>query len=217
MGRNVLLAEQDPDLQTGIDFVAVNGADHSQVLVYFVIDPTRLDVPLLAADFGITCIGVKTRVERPVVAQAYQTHVDSLGRNRIVLAITFDSGASFEEHEVILADLVAQRLDPFSRRVVFSFKQSCPTVFDCKCYGVPESRDLVDFPVDYLARDFGTFNQAFIAFARLRYPQWEMDIVPDQVVMLKELIAALGDELAFIQDSYLLQTQFEHLEDRRSF
>jgi hypothetical protein len=216
-GRSILLAEQDPDLQTGIDFVAVNEADHAQVFVYFVLDPSGLDAPLPVADIGIFCLGVQTRAERLVVAQDFESHTDSQGRRREVLAITFDSGASFEEQELKLTDIAGQRVDPFSRTARFSFKQSCPTVFDCACYGEPEPRDLVDFPVDYLARDFGTFNQVFSAFSKLRYPRWEMDMPADQAVMLKELIAALGDEFAYIQDRYALETQFEHLQDRRSF
>lgn len=217
LGRNILIAEQDPDLQTGIHFIAVNAVDQAQVFIYFVIEPTAIDDPLDASDFGVECLGVQTRVECSVVSQSFAIHIDSQGRDRTVLAITFNSGASFEEQELVLSDLVAQRLDPFSRRARFSFKQSCPTVFDCACYGVPEPRDLVDFPVDYLARDFGTFNQAFSAFSKLRYPGWEMDMVPDQAVMLKELVASLGDELAYIQDRYALETQFEHIKDRRSF
>ncbi|WP_019955003.1 hypothetical protein [Yoonia vestfoldensis] len=216
-GRGILLAEQDPDLQTGIDFVAVNEADHAQVFVYFVLDPTGLDAALPAADIGIRCVGVQTRAEGLVLAQDFAAHTDSQGRTREVLAITFDSGASFEEQELTLTDLAGQRLDPFSRTARFSFKQSCPTVFDCACYGEAEPRDLVDFPVDYLARDFGTFNQVFSAFSMLRYPRWDMDMPADQAVMLKEVIAALGDEFAYIQDRYALETQFDHLQDRRSF
>lgn len=217
LGRATLIAEQDPDNQTGIDFVAVNEADHAQVFVYFVLEPSGLNSPMLSADFGIECFGVQTRTERLAIAQSYQNHTDHMGRNRTVLAITFDNGSSFEEQELLLTDLTDARLDPFSSRARFSFKQSCPTVFDCACYGAPEAHDLVDFPVDYLARDFGSFNDAFSTFAKLRYSRWDMDVTADQAVMLKEVISALGDELAYIQDRYALETQFEHLRERRSF
>ena len=216
-GRRILLAEQNPIEQTGIDFVAVNKTNHAEVFVYFVIDPTEVPVPLVAMDFGIECQGVETLDERFVETQGFQIHTDAQGRNRTVLAITFDSGASFEEQELTVSDLAGQRLDPFSRRTRFSFKQACPTVFDCACYGAPEPRDLIDFPVDYLARDFNTFNQAFSAFSALRYPDWQMDIMPDQALMLKEITSGLGDEFALIQDTYSLETQFEYLKERRSF
>ncbi len=217
LGRSILIAEQEPDAQTGIDFIAVNEANHAQVFVYFVLDPPALTSPMMALDFGIECRGVQTRADRLVLAQAYQNHTDQQGRNRTVLAIDFDDGSSFEEQELVLSDLSGQRLDPFSSSRRFSFKQSCPTVFDCACYGDPEDRDLVDFPVDYLARDFGSYNEAFSAFSKLRYPGWDMDTPADQAVMLKEVIAGLGDEFAYIQDRYALETQFEHLQDRRSF
>ena len=218
LGRNILLAEQQPTFdQTGIDFVAVDVADQARVYVYFVIDPLDPGLAFAANELDVDCQGVATRTPRIVEAQAFEAHVDAQGRTRNVLAVTFDSGASFEMQRLRLSDLAGQRLDPFSATALFSFKQACPTVFDCACYGTPEDVPKVDYPVDYLARDFESYLDAFATFSRDRYPEWQMNIVPDQARMLGDVIAAIGDELAFIQDGYRLETQFEHLKERRSF
>ncbi|MBB3232256.1 hypothetical protein [Halomonas stenophila] len=218
LGRHILLAEQEPSFdQTGIDFVAVDGADHARVYVYFVIDPLDPDLDFAANELDVECRGATTREPRIVDAQSFEAHTDARGRTRNVLAVVFDSGASFEMQHLRLADLTGARLDPFSSAARFSFKQACPTVFDCACHGVPDKRPGADYPVDYLARDFQSYLDAFATFSRERYPQWQMNIVPDQARMLGDLIAAIGDELAFLQDGYYLQTQFDHLTERRSF
>jgi hypothetical protein len=218
LGRHILLTQQDPDYeQTGIDFIAVNAANHAEVFVYFIVDPLDPGIGLASGDIDVRCFGVETRRERTVTVQAFAVHTDSLGNNRNVLSITFDSGASFETQLLTIADLAGARLDPFSSSAEFSFKQSCPTVFDCACRGAPGAPASNDYPVDYLARDFESYKDALSAFSANRYPDWQMDIVADQAVMLGETFAALADELAYIQDRYKLETEFEHLKERRSF
>lgn len=218
LGRHILLAEQEPSFdQTGIDFIAVDGVNHAKIYIYFVIDPLEPDLGFAANELDIECLGTSSREPRIVEAQNFEAHTDAQGRTRNVLAVTFDSGASFEMQRLRLADLTGARLDPFSSAADFSFKQACPTVFDCACHGVPGDRPGSDYPVDYLARDFQSYLDTFAAFSRERYPQWQMNIVPDQARMLGDLIAAIGDEMAFLQDGYRLQTQFEHLTERRSF
>lgn len=218
LGRNILLAEQVPSFdQTGIDFIAVDGADHARVYVYFVIDPLHPDLALAANELDVQCSGVVTRAPRLVTTQEFEPHLDAQGRTRHVLAITFDSGASFEMQRLTLTDLTAARIDPFAASAEFSFKQACANVFDCACHGMPGGAPSSDYPVDYLARDFESYLDAFATFSRDRYPGWEMNIVPDQARMLGDLLAAIGDEMAFLQDGYRRETRFEDLTERRSF
>ncbi|WP_346836702.1 hypothetical protein [Microbulbifer sp. SAOS-129_SWC] len=218
LGRQILLAEQEPSFdQTGIDFIAVDGADQAKIYIYFVIDPLDPDLDFATSELDVECRGASSGAPRLVEAQSFEAHIDAQGRTRNVLAVAFDSGASFEMQHLHLSDLTGARLDPFSASADFSFKQSCPTVFDCACHGVPDERPGADYPVDYLARDFDSYLDTFATFSRERYPQWQMNIVPDQARMLGDLIAAIGDELAFLQDGYRLQTQFEQITERRAF
>lgn len=221
LGRQIRLAEQGAGGgsfdQTGIDFVAVEATNHARAYVYFVIDPLHPDLALAAADFDVTCEGARTRLPRIVEAQAFEAHTDAQGRTRNVLAVTFDSGASFEVQRLRVSDLAGDRIDPFSAQALFSFKQACPTVFDCECRGMPDEGPGGDYPVDYLARDFESYLDSFATFSRDRYPNWQINTVPDQARMLGDVIAAIGDEFAYVQDNYRLETQFEHLRERRSF
>ena len=218
LGRHILLAEQQPTFdQTGIDFIAVERTNHARVYVYFVIDPANPDLAFAPGDFDVQCEGVQTRRVQTLTAQAFDTHTDAQGRNRTVLMLDFENGDTWETQRLTLSDLMGARLDPFSSSALFSFKQACPTVFDCACYGAPEEVPKHDYPVDYLARDFESYLEAFATFSTERYPDWEMNIAADQAAMQGELIAGLGDELAWIQDSYKFETEFEHLKERRSF
>jgi hypothetical protein len=109
------------------------------------------------------------------------------------------------------------RIDRFFNGVEFSFKQGCPSVLDCR---PPEPEcppeDWVDFPVDYLARDFVSLRNALLDFAAQRYFKWGEKIEADAGVMLAELMAALGDELAYIQDRYAREAYLATATQRRS-
>ena len=75
--------------------------------------------------------------------------------------------------------------------------------------------NLVNFPVDYLARDFISFRNALLDFAAQRYP-WSQTIEADAGVMLAEVMAALGDDLSYIQDRYAREAYLETATQRRS-
>ena len=101
-------------------------------------------------------------------------------------------------------------------RVEFSFKQGCPSDFDCKPrHDCPEEA-LVDWPVDYLARDFESLRNALLEFSAQRYPDWQERIPADVGGMIAELMAALGDELSYVQDRYAREGYLETLSQRRS-
>ena len=74
----------------------------------------------------------------------------------------------------------------------------------------------VDFPIDYLARDFVSLRNALLDYASQRYPQWVEKIEADAGVMLSEVMAALGDELSYIQDRYAREAYLETATQRRS-
>jgi hypothetical protein len=116
---------------------------------------------------------------------------------RLALEITVAAPGDFAIHRLTIDDA---RVDPFFNDRAFSFKQGCPSIFDCRDDCEPEPLRGVDFPVDYLARDFFSFRRALLDFAKQRYPRWSEPIEADQAVMLMEIMAALGDEFAYTQD-----------------
>jgi len=109
------------------------------------------------------------------------------------------------------------RIDRYFNDIVFSFKANCPSDLDCE---PPEqecpSESPVDFPVNYLARDFWSFRRALLDFATLRYPDWQDRIEADAGIMLAEVMSALGDEAAYYQDRIAREAYWETATQRRS-
>jgi hypothetical protein len=75
---------------------------------------------------------------------------------------------------------------------------------------------LIDYPVNYLARDFWSIRQALIDFAVDRHPQWKDRLEADVGMMLTELMSAVGDEFAYYQDRISREAHFESATQRRS-
>jgi hypothetical protein len=132
-----------------------------------------------------------------------------------ILELTTDQPGDFSRYRLTIED---SRLDYFFKSSEFSFKAGCvDTSIDCKPTLEPcPPLDLVDFPVDYMARDFLSLRGALMDFARQRYPQWGELIEADVGVMVLELFAALGDELSYTQDRMAREAYLETATQRRS-
>ncbi|CAN5292861.1 putative baseplate assembly protein [soil metagenome] len=90
-------------------------------------------------------------------------------------------------------------------------------MLDCRvgtpdCAPDPE----VDFPVDYLARDFSSLRGALLELAAQRHPDWSNRVEADMGMMLLEAMSALGDEHAFYQDRIAREAYLETATQRRS-
>jgi hypothetical protein len=230
---------------TGIDFVqVVDPSDQTLLRIFYLIDPDTLNDPnnpsrsdLPIVNTGDLPVDVSTKVvsivsisggeslaQVPVVRATYlQVPLDEVpldGRMRTVLEIETAEPGDFSIYRLTLLTpegMFDSRIDRFFNGVEFSFKQGCPSVLDCK---QPElecpPEEWMDFPVDYLARDFTSIRNALLDFAAQRYPQWTEKIEADAGVMLAEIMAALGDELSYIQDRYAREAYLETATQRRS-
>jgi|JI6StandDraft_1071083.scaffolds.fasta_scaffold00232_15 hypothetical protein len=202
---------------TGIDFVAVE-ADQTTLRVHFHRNPATLpplarftsSLPLLA---NITIVSINGGEGIPVV-RVTGVSVDVVDTVEI-LELTTDQPGDFSRYRLTIED---SRLDYFFKSSEFSFKAGCvDTSIDCKPTLEPcPPLDLVDFPVDYMARDFLSLRGALMDFARQRYPQWGELIEADVGVMVLELFAALGDELSYTQDRMAREAYLETATQRRS-
>jgi hypothetical protein len=210
----------DQTALTGIDFVRVVDPGDQRILeVYFHVDPEALTPPAQRfsaqpvdpAVISITSTSGGERLARVPIANVTEAP-GADGRN--VLAITVEEPGDFSVYRLAIAD---DRIDPFFAAVEFSFKQGCPSDFDCAPTTPPCCPPrAVDFAVDYLARDFDSLRGALLAYAAERYPRWREPIEADEGTMVAELLAALGDELAYVQDRYAHETQFDTTTQRRS-
>ena len=226
-----VLCRQAPRVLTGIDFVqVVDPAVQNRLRVFFLIEPDDVTPVLVTpadlanpgngatnVDVSITAVHGSAIVE--VVTKNWrQVTLDSL--TRICLEITVAAPGGFEPYVLALTHLPsaggALQLDPFSSSVVFDFKQGCETGVDCEHHpGCPHEPG-VDFPVDYLARDFGSLRRAILDFAAQRHPDWRLPIPADFGVMMLEIMAALGDEFSYTQDRYDAETRFGSATQRAS-
>jgi hypothetical protein len=227
--RLAALRARSEDL-TGIEFVqVVDKCDQRRLRVYFLTDPRDLGSPfedlgdpevtpepLSLADFRIyNPRGVAPDVEVvPCPGPDPMIWGDDADAGRRFLEICVAEPGDFAEYRLLIDD---ERIDRFFNDVQFSFKVGCDDRLDCaepsqEC--PPE--ELVDFPVDYLARDFVSFRNALLDFAAQRYPDWQVPLEADVGVMLLETMAALGDELSYLQDRHNREAYLETATERRS-
>jgi hypothetical protein len=197
---------------TGIDFIYVY-PNQVTLDVYFLRSVTTLDAPmpgtLTAADIQIySSAGELPVIE--VIAPLNWVVIDG----QDVLRLQTKEPGDFSLYKFKIDDI---RLDPFYNDISFSFKANCPTDLDCN---PPEHEcpadELVDFPIDYLARDFWSYRKALLDFAALRYPDWADRLEADAGVMMVELMSALGDEMAYYQDRVSREAYLETATQRRS-
>ena len=221
--RKALICEQATLQVTGIDFVRVADPEvQTRLEVFFLVDPDALDVDpfdiLSAPPAGFARIdAVADDSTVAIAALSWDRVPDAQGALRTVLVIDTEEPGGFQIYRLTLADDHApSRIDPFFNAVEFSFKQGCPSDFDCKPrHDCPEEAG-VDWPVDYLARDFESLRTALLDFSAQRYPDWQERIPADVGAMIAELMAALGDELSYVQDRYAREGYLETLNQRRS-
>jgi hypothetical protein len=199
---------------TGIDFVYVREDQQTLDVFFFRHDdpPQAKDILGLVDPEQIRIYsptGGEGLPEIPVVSATWVI-ID----NRNVLRLTTAMPGDFALYRLKIGH---PKLDRYFNDVTFSFKANCPSNLDCE----PDEPDcppeeLVDFPVDYQARDFHSFRRALLDFASQRYPDWQDRLEADVGMMLVELMSALGDELAYAQDRISREAYLETATQRRS-
>lgn len=218
--RRARLEEQSPKVVTGIDFVHVENPDEQdELLVYFIVDPSELTdsfsptpgTPITKEQITIVSVSGGAAV---VVTGVTPEEDPKEGSERNILRVTVEDPGDFSIYRLRIDD---PRIDPFFNDVPVNFKAGCDDGLDCK----PRDKDcppedLVDFPIDYLAKDFDSFRQALLDFATQRYPKYEDRLLPDAGIMMAELMSAVADDLSYQQDRIFREVHFETATQRRS-
>jgi hypothetical protein len=100
-----------------------------------------------------------------------------------------------------LIDIPPAGFDARLARIEFSFKAECPSEFDCRPQHLCPPEENTPPDIDYLARDFGTLRRLMLdRFAQI-VPDWNPRSLADGGVALIELMAYVGDQLAYRQDA----------------
>ena len=217
---------------TGIDFIQVVEPFVQTVLrVFFIVEPSDLDAPMVDAallvapaagddagpplpelGLGVTITSSETGRDVEIETISWRL-VRAPAGIRLALELVVPEPGDFAIHSMHIDDA---RVDRFFNDRAFSFKQGCPSVFDCREPCDPEPIESVDHPVDYLARDFWSFRRALLDMAAEHYPGWSEPLEADLAVMLMEIMAALGDEFAYAQDRIARELTLETATQRRS-
>ncbi|MCY1064415.1 hypothetical protein OV090_06570 [Nannocystis sp. RBIL2] len=213
--RIAAIKTSNPPL-TGIDFVEVEPSQ-TVLRVHFHRNPGDLATPFADNDpapSDITIVSTTGGDGVPVV-RVTEVILDDTDDDHHVLVLEVDKPGDFSRYRLTIED---PRIDYFFKSSEFTFKANCAdTRIDCKpVLEACQPGDLVDFPVDYMARDFLSLRGALLEFARQRYPQWRELVEADVGVMLLELFAALGDELSYTQDRMAREAFLETATQRRS-
>jgi hypothetical protein len=191
-----LIAGEPPPTFNGIDYVEIASADETQLRVHFlntVVVKGSLDPSL-----PVTICGGATIESVRVLPIDESTAWTADDEGRPVLALAVAAPGDFSIYTLTIQ---SSTLDPYFDAAPFSFKANCPTDFDCVApAAVCEPLDDEPVPIDYLAKDFDSFNRALSDFSRLRYPLWVERSEADVGVMLMEVLSAVADELSYLQD-----------------
>ena len=197
----------------GIDFVAVDPLDPRSLFVHFLNA-----VALSGAAVSATITGGDSVPTVPVAAiTAGDWGADVEGRPVLTLHAQLDG--DFSEYLLTLAIPAAdpQLIDLAFSTSRFSFKANCPSDFDCAPppHSCPPD-DAPAPPIDYLAKDFDSFRRALLDFSALRYPRWVERSEADFGVMVAEALAAVADDLSYLQDRVAAEAVIETASQRRS-
>ena len=199
----------------GVDYLYVDVTNQVDLYVHFIRPPSPAQQAKLTID-RVSIVATATDAPDVAIAQAPDFPVVN---GVVVMHIRTAAPGLFTRYTLRLANPIAGPpvLDPYLSSVQFSFKAGCYSDIDCDhephdC--APD--DLVDFPVDYEARDFWSMRTALLDFASQRYPRWPDRLEADNAVMLAEVMSALGDELAYHQDRIAREAHLETTTQRRS-
>jgi hypothetical protein len=163
----------------------------------------------------VTITGGEVVTSVPVlpINDATAWSADSEGRPVLTLAVS--APGDFSLYTLTVS---SSKLDPFFDHAQFNFRSDPTSTLDCATPPVvaPPSDGAASVPIDYLAKDFGSFRQALSEFSNLRYPGWVERSEADLGVVLMEALAALGDELSYYQDRVLAEATLETATQRLS-
>ena len=195
----------------GIDYVDV-AAGQSRLSVHFLNTVTLKGSLSGSRPVTITGGEVVTSVSVSPIDETTDWSADSQGRP--VLALTVTAPWDLSTYRLTIS---SGKLDPFFDQAPFSFTVNGPTMPD-PAVPAPSSPEPAQeqVPIDYLAKDFASFQQALSEFSAQRYPAWVERSEADLGVMLMEVLAAMADELSYYQDRVLTESAIETATQRLS-
>jgi len=176
--------------------IGVDDAHRQRVLRLFFVFP----IPHAKLDSWTKSNVIITGGER-----VSKIHIDKVERDGDALKITVTPRGDYSTYTLRLVDAAANTpltgFDPLLAEIEFSFKVECASDFDCRVvdFCPPESEPAP--LIDHLARDYGSFRRLMLDRLSLLLPGWQERTPADMAVTLVEMLAYVGDHLAYQQDA----------------
>jgi hypothetical protein len=207
--RNRLQLVIESTTVNGIDFIELKAVDATTLYIHFL---NAVDVNVAGIVATITGGDRITSITVSPIQTATGWTVDANGNP--ILSVNVSTAGDFSTYTLTIT---GAPLDPMFQSAPFSFKVLCPSDFDCdttpECCAAPEP----PLPaIDYLAKDFQSFNLALSEFSAQRYPAWQERSEADFGVMFMEALSAVADELSYLQDRAAAEAAFLTATQRRS-
>jgi hypothetical protein len=186
----------------GIDYIEVFTVDQRTLKLYFLqnlpgqLNGVPANPPLKKENVFIEG-GVRVK----------KINVTSVSANTNVLTIKVDSTGDFSMYTLkictsaINKDTPPAGFDQQLSAIDFSFKINCPNEFDCNAEVICPPDETEEPAIDYLAKDYGSFNRLMLDRLSIIMPDWKERNVADLQVALIELMAYVGDHLSYYQDA----------------
>jgi hypothetical protein len=183
----------------GIDYLEVSSTDQKTLTVYFLHD--LIESPLNSSLLTEKNVAIEGGVRVKNINAINAT----INENKLI--ITVDQAGDFSDYTLKIIDPGSVTNNPPAgydqqlSSIVFSFKINCPSEFDCKTDDdcPPDSFD--EPVIDYLAKDFSSFNRLMLDRLSVLLPDWKERNTADLQVALIELLAYIGDHLSYYQDA----------------
>lgn len=186
----------------GLDGVEVD--DTGRVLSVLMLGkaPADLDVGNVRIDGGHRVTGIRVldvRIER-----ADDPEVD----DEVLVEVDRPGDGSAYTLSIVQTDPYGRPgtepypgFDPRYNSAGFSFRQSCPTDFDCAETEAAPPPAHPQPAIDYTTRDYASIRRQLLDRMSLTVPDWIERHAPDLGVSLVEVLAFVGDQLSYEQDA----------------
>jgi hypothetical protein len=177
---------------------------------------------LITGGESITQIGIVavvpaseiTAASQPAPIAALLPFVTNLADRPNVLVVLTSQPGDFSPYQLRLVNSAEQAakdafaitgvltgFDPQLAQVSFSFKIECGPDFDCQPATPDCPTSVVAPPINYLAKDYGSFRTIMLDRMNQLLPSWGATSEADLGIALAELIAYVGDRLSYQQDA----------------
>lgn len=160
---------------------------------------------------------------------AQQSYFTSRPNAADVLMIGVSTPGDFSPYTLRLVNSAAQAsedpfevtevlggFDPQLAEVEFSFKVECPPFFDCAPVAECPPNPPPPPPINYLAKDYGSFRTIILDRLSQLLPTWGATSEADIGIALAELLAYIGDSLSYKQDAVATEAYLQTARSRIS-